>query len=72
MRVGYELDKILVEPPQYWAYRIKGGRRVRSFGPYATEARAREEIDAQRDLDQDDIDRSRIDPTEHRDEGEHK
>lgn len=59
-RVGYELDKVLVEPPEFWAYRIKGGRRVAKFGPYETEERGREEIDFQRTIDRDDVERSRV------------
>lgn len=45
--VGYEIDKLLVEPVEYWVHRIKGGRRVAKAGPYDSEERALREVDEQ-------------------------
>lgn len=62
MNVGYEIDKLLVEPPEYWAYRIRNGRRVDTSGRKATEAEARNWILSQQELDRDDLDRMRQAP----------
>ncbi len=59
-RIGYELDLVLTTPPEYWAYRLKAGRRTSTFGPFTTERRARQEIDFQMSLDKDDLERSRV------------
>lgn len=64
MAIGYELDKILTEPVEYWAYRCRAGRRISKHGPYATEARARDEIDFQRTMDREDFERSRVETPE--------
>lgn len=52
MRVGYEIDKLLVEPVEYWAHRLINGRRVEKYGPFATEEAARSEVEEQIKLDE--------------------
>lgn len=59
-RIGYELDKLLVDPPEYWGYRIINGRRITSFGPFKSEDEARAELSFQMSLDRDDVERSRV------------
>ena len=39
-KVGYEIDKMLVDPIEYWVHRIEGGRRTKQIGPFATEENA--------------------------------
>lgn len=39
-KVGYEIDKMLVDPIEYWVHHIEGGRRTKKIGPFATEENA--------------------------------
>lgn len=39
--VGYEMDKLLVDPIEYWIHRIAKGRRVAKWGPFLSEAACR-------------------------------
>lgn len=45
--VGYEIDKLLVDPVEYWVHRIVKGRRVAKAGPYATEDEALRHVESQ-------------------------
>lgn len=61
-RIGYELDRIDYDPPQFWLYRCRRGRRIASFGPFATEELSRAELAMQERLDEDDLRRAKEGP----------
>lgn len=44
-KVGYEIDKLLVYPVEYWVHRIRNGRRVVKWGPYKSEEAAIRAVD---------------------------
>lgn len=63
--IGYEKEKVeydlmppgpdgKIKPPEFFAYRIKKGRRTDRGGPFPTVAGADQWIESQRQLDQDD------------------
>jgi len=61
-QVGYEIDKLLVDPIEYWVHRIKGGRRVAKWGPFLSETACRCKVE---ELQLADKDRLRIVPVWH-------